>query len=156
MALKGEGWQLGARTRCARSGHKRYVCIVVHTGLIILKFDMLDLRRRTPRIASDGTENAYYAVVNYLSDTLDVSHRRPIAVIVAELGCEQAGRNSCACGWLIVLKRGLNIPVLQRLYQLTTANLEYDLATYMLSFHVIRSKERVMCRCHVRPWTDIL
>ncbi len=97
------------------------MCIVVRTcwtGLIILKFDMLDLWQRMPRIASDSTEKVYYAVVNYLSDKWDVSHRRPIAMVVAEQGCEQPGGNSCTCGWLIVLERWLNIPVLlQRFHQ---------------------------------------
>lgn len=41
-----------------------------------------------PRIASDGPEKAYYVIVCYVSDRWDISHRRPIAITVAE---EEAG-----------------------------------------------------------------
>lgn len=44
-----------------------------------------------PRIASDGPDKAYYVIVCYVSDKWDISHRRPIAITVAEKVCEEAG-----------------------------------------------------------------
>ena len=48
-------------------------------------------------------------------------------------GCEQADGTRVICGWLFVWERVLNMPVLlQRYYQLTTANMEIDPGTYIL------------------------
>ena len=51
----------------------------------------LDLRRGMLRSASDGPEEAYQVVVNYLSDKWDISHRRPIAITVGRTGVGGSG-----------------------------------------------------------------
>ena len=108
-------------------------CLLYRSNCLGVWICSLDLRRGIPRIASDSTERAYYVVHNYLSDKRDVSRCRPIVMTGVGPRCEQADGKRVICGWLFVWEPVLNMPVLlQRYYQLTTANMEIGPGTYIL------------------------